>query len=75
MTQEKTGTIIVYTHPDCSYSADAKSDFKRRGIEFREIDVSRDPAAAAEVERLAGERITPVIVQGEEVIVGFNGMG
>ena len=75
LTQEKTGTITIYTHPDCSYSDEAKDDFRRRGIEYHEIDVSSDPAAGALVERLAGERITPVIVDGDEVVVGFNGMG
>ena len=75
MAQEKTGTIIIYTHPDCGYSDEARADFIKRGIEFQEIDVATVSGAADEVERLAGERITPVIVDGDEVIVGFNGMG
>ena len=75
MTQEQTGTIIIYTHPDCGYSDEARADFIKRGIEFQEIDVDTVPGAAEEVERLAGERITPVIIDGDEVTVGFNGMG
>ena len=75
MAQEKIGTIVIYTHPDCGYSDEARADFIKRGIEFQEIDVSTVPGAAEEVERLAGERITPVIIDGDEVTVGFNGMG
>ena len=75
MAQEKIGTIVIYTHPDCGYSDEARADFIKRGIEFQEIDVATVPGAAEEVERLAGERITPVIIDGDEVTVGFNGMG
>ncbi|MBI2872191.1 MAG: glutaredoxin family protein [Chloroflexi bacterium] len=69
-------TLTIYTHPDCPYSAAAKDDFDRQGIAYREIDVSQDPEAAKELERLTGgERITPVIVEGAQVIVGYMGVG
>ena len=32
MTQEATSTLIVYTHPDCAFSAAAKMDFRRRRL-------------------------------------------
>ena len=45
-------------------------------MNFDEIDVSLHPEAVPELERLTGgERITPVIVEGEEVIVGYHGVG
>ena len=75
MAQENIGTIVIYTHPDCGYSDEARADFIKRGIEFQEIDVATVPGAPEEVERLAGERITPVIIDGDDVTVGFNGMG
>ena len=76
MTQEKTATIIVYTHPDCSYSAAAKDDYLKKGVEFQEIDVTLRPEMIPELERLTGgERITPVIVEGETVTVGYHGVG
>jgi glutaredoxin len=69
-------TIVIYTHPDCHYSAAAKDEFLQNDIPFREIDLSIAPDAWKEVERLTGgERITPVIVEGELVIVGFHGVG
>lgn len=68
--------ITVYTHPDCSFSSAVKIDYNNRGISFKEIDISIHPEAIAELEQLTGgERITPVIVDGEEISIGFNGIG
>ena len=76
MTQEKTATIILYTHPDCSYSDAQRDDYLKQSVEFHEIDVSLHPEAVPELERLTGgERITPVIVQGDTVTVGYHGVG
>ena len=69
-------TIVIYTHPDCSYSSAAKDEFLQSDIPFKEIDLSITPEAWQEVERLTGgERITPVIVEGQLVTVGFHGVG
>ena len=69
-------TIVIYTHPDCGYSSAAKDEFLQNDISFREIDLSTTPEAWQEVERLTGgERITPVIVEDNLVIVGFHGSG
>ena len=76
MAQEKTASITIYTHPDCSYSTAAKDDYIRDGVEFYEIDVSRHPEAVPDLEKLTGgERITPVIVEGDTVTVGYHGVG
>jgi glutaredoxin len=69
-------TIVMYTHPDCGYSDAARDEFLQNDITFREIDLSVTPEAWQEVERLTGgERITPVIVEGDLVTVGFHGVG
>lgn len=76
MTQEKNDTIIIYTHPDCDYSAAAKDQLVQLEIPFKEIDISLSPESLAELEQLTGgERITPVIVEGDQVTVGFQGVG
>ena len=76
MTQQKTTTIIIYTHPDCSYSAAQKDDFVKSGVNFQEIDVTLHPEAIPDLEQLTGgERITPVIVEGGIVTVGYHGVG
>ena len=69
-------TIVIYTHPDCDSSSAAKDEFLQNDIPFKEIDLSITPEAWQEVERLTGgDRITPVIVEGELVTVGFHGAG
>ena len=68
-------TVVIYTHPDCGYSAQARDQLVENEIEFTEIDLSRTPDAWAEVERLTGgDRTTPVIVEGDFVTIGFNGI-
>ena len=74
MTQEATATIIVYTHPDCAFSAALKMDLRRRRVQYQEIDLAREPDKIPDLVALTnGERITPVMVEGEQVIIGFNG--
>ena len=76
LTQQTAGKVIIYTHPDCTYSAAQKDDFRKQGVEFVEVDVTLQPEAIPEVERLTGgERITPVVVEGDKVIVGYHGVG
>ena len=68
-------TVVIYTHPDCGYSAQARDELAQNEIEFTEIDLSVNPDAWTEVERLTGgERTTPVIVEGDFVTIGFNGI-
>ena len=76
MTSQKEETVIIYTHPDCSYSGAAKDQLNELNIPFKEIDVSLSPDYVVELERLTGgEKITPVIVEGDRVTVGFQGVG
>ena len=76
MTQEKTTTIIIYTHPDCNYSDVQREEFVKGGVEFTEIDVNLHPEAIDDLVKLTGgERITPVVVEGDTVTVGYHGVG
>jgi len=71
-----TDTIVVYSHPDCNYSDALKDELNELGITFEEIDLSREPDKWAIVEELSGgERITPVMVTGDVVEVGFQYAG
>ena len=76
MAQQTTATIILYTHPECNYSDAQRADFVKDGVQFTEIDVTKEPDKIAELERLTGgERITPVVVDGDKVTVGYHGVG
>jgi glutaredoxin 3 len=64
--------VVLYvmpTSPDCRRARDF---LIRRGIEFTIHDVSQDPDALREMMWRSGQRDVPVIVVGDEVIVGFD---
>lgn len=68
--------IVIYTHPDCAYSSAVKYDYNNRGIIFEEVDISVHPEKIPDLERLTGgEHITPVIVEGTQISIGFQGLG
>ena len=74
MTQGNQPAVVLYTHPDCSFSAAAKMDYRRSNVEFLEVDVSREPDKIPDLLQLTdGERLTPVIVDHGQVIIGFKG--
>ena len=69
-------TLVVYTHPECSYSDALKDELNEAGTEYEEIDLAVQPERWAALEALTdGERITPVSVDGDLVTVGFHGVG
>ena len=68
--------LVVYTRPDCSYSDALLHDLEKDGVEYKQIDLSMFPELIPEMERLTGgERVTPVMVEGDLVIVGYHGIG
>ena len=74
MTQETQTSTLIYTHPDCAFSAAAKMDYRQRKVEYLEIDVSKEPDKIPELlELTGGERLTPVIVENGSVTLGFKG--
>ena len=64
--------VIIFTTPTCSYCNLAKQYFRRNKIRFRDIDISRDQAAARDVVRRSGQMGVPVIDIGGKIIVGFD---
>lgn len=63
--------ITIYTTPSCPYCLAAKELLKRKGIDFREIDVS-DDAEFDVLFRRTGWKTVPQIFIGEEMIGGFQ---
>ncbi len=67
---------ILYTHPECSFSDALKDELDEAGTEYDEINLALKPEAWGDLEKLTGgERITPVMVEGDVVSVGFHGVG
>ena len=71
MTQAST---IIYTHPDCAFSSAAKMDYRKRKVEYTEIDLSKQAdQIPALLDLPAGERVRPVHVGTGVVTIGFKG--
>jgi hypothetical protein len=49
-------------------------DYRKRKVEFLEIDVSKQRDKIPDLEQLTGgERLTPVMVEDGVVIIGYKG--
>ncbi len=64
--------VTLYTTDHCSRCVSAKALLSRRGIEFHEINLARDPDGRAELQTRTGMVTFPQIVIGEETIGGFD---
>lgn len=64
--------VIIFTTPTCTYCNMAKKYFRDKGIKFKDVDVSRDAAAARDMVRRSGQQGVPVIDIGGKIIVGFD---
>lgn len=71
-----TEIAILYTRPDCEYSGALRDELDAAGRSYREIDVSIHTEAIKDLLKYTdGDRITPVLVEGDQVSVGFRGIG
>ena len=70
--EKKQPRVIIFTTPTCSYCNLAKQYFRRNKIRFRDVDISKDAAAARDVVRRSGQMGVPVIDIGGKIIVGFD---
>ena len=74
MTQANQTDVVIYTHPDCAFSAAAKREYRRNKVQYVEIDVSKQPDKIPDLLALTnGERVTPVIVENGQASIGFKG--
>ncbi len=65
--------VVVYTAPGCPHSRAAVEDLRRRGVRFREIDVTASAEALERVLELTWERRLPVIADHERITIGWRG--
>ncbi len=68
--------VHLYLTRSCPHSEAAREDLEWRGIDFVEHDVEEDRDAYERMlELTGGNRTVPVIVEGDEVRVGWMGRG
>jgi len=64
--------VLIFTTPSCPFCNAAKKYLRERGIKFKEVDVSRDAAAARDMVRRSGQQGVPVLDIGGKIVVGFD---
>jgi glutaredoxin 3 len=63
--------ITVYTTEPCSFCARVKGIFKARGLEFSEVNLSKDPAGRVELAGRTGMMTFPQVLIGDQVLGGY----
>lgn len=64
--------IKVYSTPSCVYCVKVKDYFKKHGVKFTDYDVSKNQKYAEEMVKKSGQMGVPVVLMGNQVIVGFD---
>lgn len=65
-------TIKIYSTPTCPYCNMAKKMMDDKGVEYQNLDVSKDREMAKEMIIKSGQRSVPVIDIDGEIIIGFD---
>jgi glutaredoxin 3 len=64
--------ITVYTTDPCSFCIRVKQLLATRGVEYDEVNLSKDPEGRAQLVERTGMLSFPQVVIGDEVIGGFR---
>jgi glutaredoxin 3 len=63
--------ITVYTTEPCSFCARVKGILKSHGLEFSEVNLSKDPAGRIELVNRTGMMTFPQVLVGDELLGGY----
>jgi glutaredoxin 3 len=63
--------ITVYTTDPCSFCDRVKGLLRARGVEYAEINLSKDPAGRAELASRTGMMSFPQVLVAGELLGGF----
>jgi glutaredoxin 3 len=64
--------VTVYTTEPCSRCVGAKMLLKKRGIDYEEINLAKDPDGRTELQQRTGMFTFPQIVINGETLGGFD---
>ena len=64
--------VIVYSTPTCPYCKRVKDYLTRKKIAFTDYNVAEDREKAKEMIEKTKQMGVPVIVVGDDIIIGFN---
>ncbi len=71
MEAKKQKKIVLFSSPVCKWCKVAKEHFKKNGLKFKEINITKDEKAARDCEK-HGCRGVPVVLVGTKWICGFD---
>lgn len=64
--------VTIYSTPSCHFCHMAKEFFKEKNVTYTEHDVAGDVEMRKEMVEKSGQMGVPVIIIGDELIIGFN---
>ena len=64
--------VTVYTTEPCSFCARVKGLLKSRGVEYTEINLSKDPEGRVELAQKTGMMTFPQVTIDGELVGGFT---
>ena len=64
--------VKIYSQPTCPDCNRVKAYLDKKGVPYEDINVRKDKKALEEMAKRYGIRVTPVVVIGDRVMVGFN---
>ena len=64
--------VTIYSTTHCPYCKMAKDYFTQHNVEYKDINVEQDDAAAAAMIKKSGQMGVPVIDIDGTIIVGFD---
>ena len=68
---EVMGKVTVYTTEPCSFCTRVKGLLATRGVDFAEINLSKDPAGREQLARRTGMMSFPQVLVGDTLVGGF----
>ncbi len=64
--------VKVYSTPSCPYCVTLKNYLKDHGVNFEDIDVSRNEKELEEMIKLSNQMGVPVVKVDQQIVVGFD---
>ncbi len=64
--------VTIYTTPTCHFCQMSKEFFKENNISYSEINVAADAEKRQEMIQKSGQMGVPVILVGDDLVVGFD---
>lgn len=64
--------IVIFSTPTCAWCKKLKDYLKNNGLEYKDIDVSKNSAALADMIRKTGQQGVPQMWVNNHPVVGFD---